>query len=86
MVPSSTFAQDGTMLHCSAKSGLLNILAKRGGESQRQGTTTGPQNSVHERINVEASSQLRITVVDAMAELQSLDKPDDIKDYSHCIH
>ncbi|KAK3750704.1 hypothetical protein QZH41_005744 [Actinostola sp. cb2023] len=71
------------MLHCSAKSALMTILVKLGGELELQRPTTGPRNSVHERMDVEPSSQLRVAVVDAMAELQSLDKPepDAIKDY-----
>ncbi|KAK3729253.1 hypothetical protein QZH41_000226 [Actinostola sp. cb2023] len=80
VVPRSLFAAgDGTMLHCSAKSALMTILVKLGGELEQR-PTTGPRNSVHERMDVEPSSQLRVAVVDAMAELQSLDKPDAIKD------
>jgi len=81
VVPRSLFAADGTMLHCSAKSALMTILVKLGGELEQK-PTTGPRNSVHERMDVEPSSQLRVAVVDAMAELQSLDKPepDAIKD------
>lgn len=32
VAPSSLFAPDGTMLHCSAESALLTILVKLGGE------------------------------------------------------
>ena len=70
LAPSSLFAPDGTMLHCSAESAL-----KLGGESEQR-TTTGPQISANESVNMEPSSQMRVAVVDAMTELQSLGKPD----------
>jgi len=41
VVPRSMFAQDGTMLHCSAKRALMTILVKLGGESQQR-SATGP--------------------------------------------
>ena len=74
VVPRSLFAPDGTMLHCSAKSALMTILVKLGGESEQR-TTTGPQISASESINMKPSSQMRVAVVDAMTELQSLGKP-----------
>ena len=70
VAPSSLFAPDGTMLHCSAESAL-----KLGGESEQR-TTTGPQISANESVNMEPLSQMRVAVVDAMTELQSLGKPD----------
>ena len=42
VVPRSMFAQDDTVLHCSAKSVLITILVRLGGESQQR-TTTEPQ-------------------------------------------
>ena len=44
VIPSSLFAPDSTMLHCSAKSSLLTVLVTLGGVSQQR-TTTGPRNS-----------------------------------------
>lgn len=52
VAPSSLFAPDGTMLHCSAESAL-----KLGGESEQR-TTTGPQIRANERVNMEPSFQL----------------------------
>ena len=75
VAPRSLFAPDGTMLHCSAESALMTILVKLGGESSQR-TTTGPQISANESINMEPSSQMRVAVADAMTELQSLGKPD----------
>ena len=75
VAPSSLFAPDGTMLHCSAESTLMTILVKLGGESSQR-TTTGPQISANESVNMEPSSQMRVAVADAMTELQSLGKPD----------
>ena len=75
VAPRSLFAPDGTMLHCSAESALMTILVKLGGESSQR-TTTGPQISANESVNMEPSSQMRVAVADAMTELQSLGKPD----------
>ena len=75
VVPRTLFAPDGTMLHCSAESALMTILAKLGGESEQR-TITGPQISANESVNMEPSSQMRVAVVDVMTELQSLGKPD----------
>ena len=75
VAPRSLFAPDGTMLHCSAESALMTILVKLGGESSQR-TTTGPQISANESVNMEPSSQMRVAVADVMTELQSLGKPD----------
>ena len=75
VVPRSLFAPDGTMLHCSAESALITILVKLGGKSEQR-TTTGPQISANESVNMEPSSQMRVAVVDIMTELQSLGKLD----------
>ena len=75
VAPRSLFTPDGTMLHCSAESALMTILVKLGGESEQR-TTTGPQISANESVNMEPSSQMRVAIVHAMTELQSLGKPD----------
>lgn len=65
------------------KSSIMTILERLFGKSQQR-TDAVAWNSVNDRmnVNVERSSQLRIAVADTMAQLQSLDKPDDIKDCS----
>ena len=75
VAPRSLFAPDGKMLHCSAESALMTILVQLGGESSQR-TTTGPQISANESVNMEPSSKMRVAVADAMTELQSLGKPD----------
>ena len=64
VVPRSLFARDGTMLHCSCKSALMHILEKAGGPS------TNTQ---------EITAGFKVTIVDGMAKVQSLDKPEWIK-------
>ncbi|KAL9960709.1 hypothetical protein ACROYT_G034196 [Oculina patagonica] len=67
VVPKSMLAPDGMMLHCSAKSSLMRILYKHGGESQQR-MNTATQNNVDDIINVEAEPklQLRVPAVDAL--------------------
>ena len=64
VVPRSLFASDGTMMHCSCKSTLMHILEKQSGESSTSSI---------------GSSDVTVAIVDGMAEVQSLDKPDWIK-------
>lgn len=52
------------MLHCSTKSALMNAIEKH----------VNPENSTTE-CRVDSSMQGKVSIVDAMAELQSLDKP-----------
>ena len=64
VVPRSLFTGDGTMLHCSCKTALMHILEKAGGPSTNtQEITTG----------------FKVTIVDGMTKVQSLDKPEWIK-------
>ena len=64
VVPTSLSASDGTMMHCSCKSTLMHILEKQSGESSKSSI---------------GSSDVIVVIVDGMAEVQSLDKPDWIK-------
>ena len=64
VVPRSLFASDGTMMHCSCKSTLMHILEKQSAESSASSI---------------GSSDVKVAIVDGMAEVQSLDKPDWIK-------
>ncbi|CAH3111668.1 unnamed protein product [Porites lobata] len=64
VVPRSLFARDGTMLHCSCKSALMHILEKAGGPSSN---------------TQEITAGFKVAIVDGMAEVQSLDKPEWIK-------
>ena len=73
LVARSMFAADGSMLRCSAKSALMAILDKLPCKSADQrkscdGTTTN-----------EAWLHLKVVIIDSMAELQCLDKPDWVK-------
>lgn len=68
VVPRSLFAADGTMLHCSCKSTLMHILEK---------LQTDISNSVTSPTNATSSiAVMKVSIVDGMAEVQSLDKPD----------
>ena len=70
VVPRSLFAADGTMLHCSSKSTLMHILDKLNYLRQITNTDANCQN---------ATPPVKVVIVDGMAEVQSLDKPDWIK-------
>lgn len=63
LVPRSLFASDGSMLHCPTKSALMNAIEKH----------VNPENSTTE-CRVAPSMQGKVSIVDGMAELQSLDK------------
>jgi len=67
VVPRSLFANDGTMFHCSMKSGLMSILEKAG-ESLNTSRTD-------DSVASSAPSTMTVAIIDGMAELQSLDKP-----------
>ena len=80
VVPRSMFAADGTMLHCQVKSKLMAILEKLPtGEEQASSNDT----VIHmEDSSGDKSAEVKVALVDAMAEVQSLDKPDFIKNCS----
>ena len=65
LVPRSLFASDGSMLHCSTKSALMNAIEKH----------VNRKNSTTAEYRVAPSMQGKVSIVDGMAELQSLDKP-----------
>lgn len=67
VVPRSMFAADGTMLHCTSKSSLMGILEKL--DDKRDG---GTEQEV-------PAAQMKVSIVDAMAEVQALDKPEWVK-------
>jgi len=54
------------MLHCSFKSALLVILEKLNSET----------NDCNDATTGMPALQMEVTLLDSMAELQSLDKPD----------
>ena len=62
LVPRSLFASDGSMLHCSTKSALMNAIEK----------PVNPENSTTE-CQVAPSMQGKVSIVDGMAD--KLDKP-----------
>lgn len=71
VVPRSLFAPDGTMLYCNAKSDLMSILEKLPEEAMDDQDETDDQRT---------TNNYKVAIVDGMAELQSLKKPDSIKD------
>ena len=72
VVPRSMFAADGNMLHCSAKSALMSILEKL--PSDRSVEQAEPTDQL-----ANADGQIKVSIVDGMAEVQALEKPDWIK-------
>ena len=79
VVPKSMFASDGTMLHCSAKSVLMDILEKI--DNRRH---TGGNTEQNDPTSAEIpAQQMNVSIIDGMAEVQALDKPDWVK---HCSH
>ena len=77
VVPRSMFAADGTMLRCSCKSALMNILEKL---SVDRNDCNDP-NAVQSEQNREEHT--RVSIVDAMAEVQSLVKPEWVRNWSN---
>ena len=78
-MPRSMFAADGTMPRCSStcKSALMNILEKLLVDLNEGNCTKVTQNEQNRE------QKMRVSVVDAMAEVQSLDKPEWIRNCSH---
>ena len=75
VVPRFMFAADGEMLHCPAKSVLMSLLEKLPANKDECRTAGQDADSQGERM--------RVSVIDAMAEVQSLDKPEWIRGCSH---
>ena len=67
IVPPSLFAADDTMLHCASKSNLMSILEKLN------------DNRINRRVAGPNEDQMKVAIVDGMAEVQSLDKPEWIR-------
>ena len=67
IVPRSLLAADGTMLHCASKSNLMSILEKLN-DSRNNRRVAGP-----------SEDQMKVAIVDGMAEVQSLHKPEWIR-------
>ena len=72
VVPHALFAADGTMLHCSAKGNLLDILANKDPAPSTPVLNTDPN-----------QPEKTVAIVDAMAEIQSMGKPQWIKTCTH---
>ena len=77
VVPKSMFAADGSMLHCTSKSSLMRILEKL---DDKRHTSN---NSENDTFLEEETGQKKVSIVDGMAEVQALDKPEWIKSCSH---
>ena len=69
------FAADGTMLQCPVKSALMHILEKLP-SSKNEFRIVGQEEECSEQ-------RMKVSVIDAMAEVQSLDKPEQIHNCSH---
>ena len=76
VVPRSLFAADGTLLRCSRKSALMDLLEKLS-EDVHEDDTGVNRNGQHTEV------QMRVSVVDAMPEVQCLEKPRWVKNCSH---
>ena len=68
IVPRSLFAADGTMLHCASKSNLMSILEKLNDNRNDVQESSWPN-----------EDQMKVAIVDGMAEVQSLDMPEWIR-------
>ena len=77
VVPRSMFAVDGSMLHCSLKSALMHILENLHGNAAE---TTHVPVVLNEQLTTQVS--MKVSIIDGMAEVQSLDKPERIKNCS----
>ena len=66
------FAADGNILLCSAKSALMSILEKL--PSDRSVKQAEPTDQL-----ANADGQIKVSIVDGMAEVLALEKPDWIK-------
>ena len=73
IVPRSLLAADGTMLHCASKSNLMSILEKLN-DSRNNSRVAGPN-----------EDQMKVAIVDGMAEVQSLDKPEGIRNCAQLV-
>ena len=89
VVPRSLFAADGTMLHCSQKSVLMEILEKLPPSASTPPTPTQVSQTVAGSVSEETTSthdsgcqRKRVDIVDGMAEVQILDKPKEIQNCS----
>ena len=67
LVPRPLFAADGTLLHCSRKSALMDLLEKLRVDAHEDNDTGVNYNDQLKEV------QMRVSVVDAMAEVKCLD-------------
>jgi len=74
VVPRSMFAADESMMHCSMKSSLVGIMVKLPHEMNIS------TDMVHlPTAEIPLENTKNVVLVDAMAEVQSVGKPDTIK-------
>ena len=64
LVPRSLFSEDGTMLHVSTKSALMNIIEKQ-----------TPAIDSNSECREAPAVRMKVSIIDGMAELQSLNNP-----------
>ena len=80
VVPRSMFAADGSMLHCQKKSTLMTILEELPDQNEPSEQNEGRSDAIEQNsANNMEDSGTKVALVDAMAEVQSLDKPEQIK-------
>ena len=73
VVPRSLFASDGSLLHTTSKSDLMLIL------ENLPKVEAVPQENNNQRVDQAGVNYKCVAVIDAMADLQTLDKPECIK-------
>ena len=87
VVPRSLFAADGSMLHCPMKSSLMGILEKMGAGQKENAARqddiyleTNPTEDNSGEIKGEILTvQHKVAIIDAMAEVQSIEKQNNTK-------
>jgi hypothetical protein len=91
VVPRSLFAGDGSMLHCSDKSALMKILEELPKQQEQNAENVEVRQDIQHPDTTD-SAELKVAIVDGMAEVQTLDKPvwvnqcsDIAKHFSDCI-
>ena len=85
VVPRSMFAADGYMVHCSMKSSLLGILEKLPDtaiNSDEMNISTDVVELPAAELPSENILTKNVVLVDAMADVQSMGKPETIKNCS----
>ena len=89
LVPRSLFAADGSMLHCPMKSSLMGILEKMGAgkkENDARQDDINLESNPTEDNSGEIKGEIltvqhKVAIIDAMAEVQSIEKQNNTMTY-----